>query len=99
MKPIETLDLKKCYAAAEEEVQADLAAAVVKLIKAQLMAVAQLRIKANNTVMDGQKLTQQLQQKDAIIGKIAAGDWSAVADSAKERAEAADKTETEGAKQ
>lgn len=93
MKPIENIDLKKCYEAAKAEVQADLEAQVTKQIKAQLMAVAQLKIKANNTVTEGQKLTQQLQQKDAIIARIEAGDWASVADSAKERTDAAEKTQ------
>ena len=95
MKPIENINLKKCYETAKAEVQADLEAQVTKQIKAQLMTVAQLKIKANNTVTEGQKLTQQLQQKDAIIAKIEAGDWSAVADAAKDRAESAEKATTE----
>ena len=94
MKQIETVDLKKCYEAAKAEVQADLEAQVTKQIKAQLMTMAQLKIKANNTVTEGEKLTQQLEQKSAIIAKIEAGDWSAVADAAKDRDEAATKAQT-----
>jgi hypothetical protein len=93
MKPIENIDLKKCFEAAQVEVQADLEAQVTKQIKAQLMAVAQLRIKANNTVTEGEKLTQQLAQKSAVVAKIAGGDWSAVADTAKDRNEAAEKAQ------
>lgn len=89
MKPIENIDLQKCYEAAEAEVKADLEALVTKQIKAQLMTVAQLKIRANNTVTEGEKLTQQLEQKTGIIAKIKSGDWSAVADSAKDRDSAA----------
>lgn len=93
MKPIEGVDLSKCIAMAKDEVQADLEAQVVKQIKAQLMAVAQLKIKAANTASEANKLAQQLVSKEAIISKIESGDWSAIADSAKDRDEAANKAD------
>lgn len=93
MKPVENVDLAKCLAAARVEVQAELEAQVTKQIKTQLMAVAQLKIKATNAVTEGTKLTSQLTQKEALITKIESGDWSAVSESAKERTEAAEKTE------
>lgn len=94
MKPIENIDLAKCLADARAQVQADLAAQVTAQIKGQLMAVAQMKIKANNTVTEGQKLSQQVQQKESLIAKIEAGDWSAVPDSAKDRSDAAEKSAT-----
>ena len=90
MKPIEGVNLDECYREAQMQVQKDLAAHVTAQIKAQLMAVAQLKIKAANSVMEAEKLTSQLKQKETIIGKIEQGDWAAVAETAKDRAEAAE---------
>lgn len=93
MKPIQNVSLSKCFEAAQAEVQADLEAQVVKQIKGQLMSVAQLKIKAENATIEANKLNKQLEQKEQLIGRMSAGDWSAVPDSAKERDAVSEATE------
>lgn len=89
MKKIENIDLKKCFQEAEQQVQAELEAQVTKKIKEQLMAVAQLKIKANNSITEAEKIKKQLESKEAQLSRMQSGEWDAVPDSAKERDEAA----------
>lgn len=93
MKPIKEISVEECYKLAEAGVRLELTNQIVDKIKSQIMAVEQLRIKANNATTDSNKLDQQLKQKEDNLSKIRAGDWSAIPDSAKERDEKTQQTE------
>ena len=90
MKAIEGIDLRKCFELAHKNVKEKLEQQVAQQIEQQLMAVAQLKIKASTTVTEGDKLLKQLEQKEQLIAKIESGEWSAVAETARERNEKAE---------